>query len=68
MSAELISKLSEAAEGSREHPTNDPTNPLHRLADDLQRGHFHHPEIAADVDYALRLIALLTTAQKETTT
>jgi hypothetical protein len=49
------------------HPTNDPTNPLHRLADDAARmasgAYPRRPEdlagIARDIDEALTLIASL---------
>ncbi len=34
-------------------PTNDPTNPLHRLADDLQRGRLKVEGVKEDVTYAL---------------
>ena len=34
-------------------PTNDPTNPLHRLADDLQCGRLKVEGVKEDVTYAL---------------
>ncbi len=37
-------------------PTNDPTNPLHRLADDLQRGRLKDEGVKQDVTYALSTI------------
>lgn len=42
-----------------EHPTNDPTNPLHRLARDLADGVQYPKGVAPDVDYALDRIAEL---------
>lgn len=41
------------------HPTNDPTNPLHRLGEDLQEGRIKDLAVSADVDYALHEIARL---------
>lgn len=42
-----------------EHPTNDPTNPLHRLARDLERGLITPADVAEDVDFALSEIERL---------
>lgn len=41
-----------------EHPTNDPTNALHRLAMDLERGKTP-ADVADDIDFALTRIAEL---------
>lgn len=51
------SKLDEAR--LRELPTNDPTNPLHRLGDDLAEGRIKDMAVSADVAYALRRITEL---------
>ena len=36
-------------------PTNDPTNPAHRLADDLQRGRFKDAAVATDLAWTLAM-------------
>lgn len=45
-------------------PTNDPTNPLHRLADDLQCGRLKIQGVAEDVTYALALIECLSAGRE----
>lgn len=40
-------------------PTNDPTNPLHRLAKDIITGRIKDASISADVAYALARVAAL---------
>jgi hypothetical protein len=53
-----------ASVGPKTFKTNDPTNPLHRLADDLQCGRLKIQGVADDVTYALALIERLS-AERE---
>lgn len=46
----------------REFPINDPTNPLHRLGDDLAEGRIKDLAVSSDVAYALKRIAELENA------